>query len=332
MKKVLRYCGLVALSGAALCLPNCDDDGPGPAPYTGPWKIVPCPEAEDLHYLKSVYFVNISLGYAVGCKHILKYEGTSWKIEYVHPDPTPPHHPGLYDIWFNGPNDGWAVGSEYDATAGKYEPLFLHYDGSRWKKHVHNLADCGFSKLFFLTPNDGWAVNWGIAHWDGKDWTKVSDISFLTDVYFNSPTDGWAVSKSSERIYHYDGTTWTRVHDDPWGIELYSVWFTSPDRGWAGGSRTLSEAQSCLMEYKNGKWSYHELPDRRSGINAIHFSSTTNGWAVEQSTFRWDGERWWHVKRPPPQTHTGTLFGVFTLSENDAWAVGDGRTIFHYEP
>ncbi|NIT35707.1 MAG: hypothetical protein GTN49_04290, partial [candidate division Zixibacteria bacterium] len=46
-----------------------------------------------------------------------------------------------------------------------------------------------------------------------------------------------------------------------------------------------------------------------------------------QQTFRWDGERWWHVKRPPPQTHTGTLFDVFTLGENDAWAVGDARTI-----
>ena len=29
MKKLLRYCGLVVLGGAALYLPSCDDDGPG---------------------------------------------------------------------------------------------------------------------------------------------------------------------------------------------------------------------------------------------------------------------------------------------------------------
>jgi len=318
MKKLLRYCGLAALAGAALYLPSCDDDGPGPAPYTGPWKIVTYPGGPS--YLKGVFFLNPNLGYAVGCEYVLKYDGVNWKVDYFC------EGAALEDVWFNSPDDGWVCGWEHEGA------LLLRYDGRRWTRINHGTAAGGFYALHFLSPNEGWAAGFGICHWNGASWEYVSDLSYLTDIYFSSASDGWATGHKCERIYHYDGTTWTRVHDDPWGIELYSVLFTSSDHGWAGGSRTISEAQSCLMEYKNGKWGYYQLPDRRSGINAIHFSSPINGWAVEQSTFRWDGERWWHVKRPPPETHTGTLFDVFTLDENDAWAVGDGRTIFHYEP
>lgn len=190
----------------------------------------------------------------MGCEYILKYDGGSWKIDYVRPNPNPPYNPSIHDVWFNAPDDGWAVGSEYDPDLAEYKPLFLRYDGGRWKRFNHNLRDCGFSKLFFLNRDDGWAVNWGIAHWDGNKWTKVSDISFLTDVFFNSPTDSWAVSKYSERIYHYDGREWKKVHEDPWGIDLYSIWFTSADHGWAGGDGCISGTQSNLLEYKNGWW------------------------------------------------------------------------------
>jgi hypothetical protein len=330
MKKLLRYCGLVALSGAALYLPNCDDGGPGPAPYNGPWKIVPCPEGPS--YLNGVYFLTSNLGYAVGCDYILKYDGTEWKVNYKYPRKEGKRLGHFHDVAFTGGNNGWVAGGWYDEGEKIRKGLIMRYDGIKWYELESIPNSISWGSVFFLDENNGWVGGYGIARWDGNEWHYETDVGFITDMYFNSAADGWAVAMHGERIYHYDGATWTRVHDDPWGIELYSIWFDSPDHGWAGGCRTLSEAQSCLMEYKNVKWSYYQLPDRRSGINALHFSSPTNGWAVEQSTFRWDGERWWHVKRPPPETHTGTLFDVFTLDENDAWAVGDGRTILHYEP
>jgi len=336
MKKLLRYCGLVALAGAALYLPNCDDGGPGPAPYNGPWKIVPCPEAEGLYVLEGVYFLRRDLGYAVGCRHILKYENGQWRIDYIHREGNERYSVVLADVWFEDAKDGWVVGREYDKTERTTKALLLHYDGKTWKKVDHNTGATSFEAVNFLNPNEGWAAGFGICHWNGSSWEYISDLSFLTDIYFNSPTDGWATGHKCELIYHYDGSTWTRVHDDPWGIELYSVWFTSPDHGWAGGSEANAVDESNIMEYKNGKWDYYLGAAWDEGIkdyiNAVHFSGPNNGWAVGQQTFRWDGERWWHVKRPPPETHTGTLFGVFTLDENDAWAVGDGRTILHYEP
>lgn len=330
MKKLLRYCGLVAIAGAVLYLPNCDDDPTGPAPYTGPWKIVPCPDLERLHYLTGVYFIKPGLGYCVGGPYILKWDGFSWKEDYEL-IPTPPYDlASCYDVYFLNANDGWVAGGEGTASEGNL--VILHWDGKGWDRVKQDLRMGYLYCIFFLDEKHGWVGGDGIAKWDGSRWVFEKSIYGVTDIYINSPTDGWAVSKSSERIYHYDGTTWTRVHDDPWGIELRSIFFNSADHGWAGGCGTISEAQSCLMEYKNGKWSYSQLPDRRSGINAIHFSSPTNGWAVEQNTFRWDGERWWYVKKPPPETHVGTLTDVFTLNKTDAWAVGYGRTILHYEP
>jgi photosystem II stability/assembly factor-like uncharacterized protein len=335
MKKIVKYCGLTALvAGAAFCLPNCDgDDGTGPAPYDGPWKIVPCPEGPS--YLKGVFFLNPNQGYAVGCRHILKYEGAEWKIDFAYKENSERYIVALEDVWFNAPDDGWVAGHEYDTEKKVSTALLLRYDGNEWKRANHGTPATGFEALYFLSPNEGWAVGFGICHWDGSNWEYVSDLTRIVDVYFNSSNDGWAVGYYDERIYHYDGATWTRVHDDPWGIKLNAISFTSQNHGWAGGWGVIADDQSNVMEYKSGKWGYYLEPPWDEGIrrdiNAVHFSDPNNGWAVGQTTFRWDGERWWYVEPPPRSMHRSTLNDVFTLSENDAWAVG-GVTILHYKP
>jgi len=329
MKKIVKYCGLTELlAGAAFCLPNCDDpDEPiGPEPYDGPWKIVPCPEGPS--YLKGVFFLNPDLGYAVGCDYILKYDGKAWKVNYKYPEKEGKKIGHLYDVWFTGANRGWAVGVWYDEEIKIRKGLIMRYDGFSWHEIDNIPGSTEWECVFFLDENTGWVGGYGIARWDGNEWHCETDVGFITDMYFNSSTDGWAVSKYSESIYHYDGVAWTRVHDDPWGIELYSICFTGPNHGWAGGSGTKAEDQSVLLEYNSGKWSYFPLEVRRSGINAIHFSSPSCGWAVEQYTYYYDGDKWRYVKDPV----TNFITDVFTLSEDDAWAVGEGRTILHYEP
>jgi hypothetical protein len=333
MKKILRYLGLAFALAAAAFFSGCDgDDGTGPAPYDGPWKIVLCPEGPS--YLNGVFFLNPNLGYAVGCEFILKFDGTRWEIEYEYPEYEGKISAGFFDVWFNAPDDGWVVGSWYDIENNIQKALIMHYDGAVWKKVDHITSSVWYEDVFFLDKNRGWVGGYGIARWDGTEWHYETDIGFITDMYFNSSTDGWAVSKYNERIYHYDGSSWTLVHDDAWGIELRSIFFTSPGHGWAAGDGVISGDQSNVLEYKNGTWRYYREPPWdegiRQGINGLHFADVNNGWGVGQFTFRWDGERWWYVKRPPPETHTGTMFDVFTLSETDAWAVGDARTILHY--
>lgn len=322
MEKIVKYCGLAALlAGAAFCLPNCDDDdGTGPEPYDGPWKVVDCPEGPS--YLKGVFFLNPDLGYAVGCDYILKYEGGKWEVDYICEEAA------LEDVWFNAPDDGWVCGW------GDGSAILLHYNGRRWERFEQNTAATSFYALHFINADEGWAAGFGICHWNGEAWEYVSDLSYLTDIYANSPADVWAVSRNSERIYHYDGSTWTRVHEGSYpSVELYAIGLSSPDRGWAGGDGCISGTQSNLLEYRNGEWVYHlDVPGGegvRTNIDDIHFSSADCGWAVGYSTFFWDGTKWREVERPPD----GYANAVFTLSEEDAWAVGDGRyRIMHYEP
>jgi len=334
MKKLFRYFCLTALlAGAALYFSSCDDDDDptGPEPYDGPWKIAPCPEGPS--YLNGVFFLNPNSGYAVGCDYILKYDGTAWKVNYKYPEKEGKKIGHFYDVTFTAVDDGWVAGGWYDEENNIRKSLIMHYDGAKWDECESIPGSISWECVFFLDENNGWVGGYGIARWDGKEWHYETNVGFITDMYFNSPTDGWAVSKYSERIYHYDGTTWMRVHDDPWGIELYSIWFTSPDHGWAGGMDCISGTQSNLMEYRNGKWRYFlDLPGGegiRTNIDDIHFSAADCGWAVGYSTFFWDGTKWREVKRPPD----GYPNAVFTLSEEDAWAVGDGRyRIMHYEP
>jgi hypothetical protein len=334
MKIILRYCGLGAmLAGAAFCLPSCDgDNGTGPAPYDGPWKIVACPEGPP--YLNGVYFLNADLGYTVGCEYILEYDGSNWGINYEYPEEEREINASFYDVWFNAPDDGWVIGSRYDEVNNICEGLIMRFDGVKWRE-LENIPGSGdWRCVFFLDENHGWVGGYGIARWDGNEWHYETDIGFITDIYFNTPTDGWAVAMHGERIYHYDGVTWNRVHDDPWGIELYSICFTRPDHGWAGGMNANTADESNIMEYRDGDWfPYLGAPwdeGIRRTVNAVHFSGPDNGWAVGQKTYRWDGERWWYVDSPRPET--GTFTEVFAISDTDAWAVTEGAEILHYQP
>jgi hypothetical protein len=337
MKTIVKYYGLAALlAGAALYLSSCDcDDGPtGPEPYDGPWRVVRCPEGPS--YLKGVFFPNPDLGYAVGCEYVLKYEGGRWEVDFAYKENNGRYSVALEDVWFNGPGDGWVAGREYDIETKVSTALLLHYDGSKWKRFDHGTPATSFEALHFLSADEGWAAGFGICHWNGVAWEYVSDLSYLTGIYANSPNDVWATGAYDERIYRYDGSKWTRVHDDPWGIELRSIFFTSPGRGWAGGSDANAGDESNILGYRDGEWAYYLEAPWDEGIhriiNAVHFSGPNNGWAVGQTTFRWDGERWWYVEPPPRDLHRGNLNAVFTLNVDDAWAVGNARTILHYQP
>jgi len=320
-KRIVRYCGLAALlAGAALFLPCCDGNGTGPEPYDGPWEVVPCPEGPS--YLNAVFFLNPNLGYAVGCRHILKYDGSEWKVDFAYKETSERYSIALYDVWFNASDDGWVVGSEWDNEKRESIPLILHYDGKYWTRVVAVLPSDGFRALYFLTPEDGWAAGMGIAHWDGDSWNYVADIGFLTGIFFNTPNDGWAISYYGPKIYHYDGVTWEKVYEQSMH-RGYAVAFTEPGRGWACSGRTM------MMEYKDGKWGEYVVEGMLYEPFDIHFLSPTCGWACGNWTYKWDGEKWNFVKDP---VVGGPIYGVFTVSEEEAWAVGGGRLIMHYQP
>jgi len=322
MKRILKYLALVILIAAVLFLPSCDCDGTtGPEPYGGPWKSIPCPEGPS--YLEAVFFLKPNLGYAVGCRHILKYDGDKWKVDFAYKENSERYSIAFEDVWFNDPEDGWVVGNEWDNEKRESSALLLHYNGLYWRRVIHNMPTSGLHSVFFLTPNDGWAAGTGIVHWDGDSWNYLSDIGFLEDIYFNTPNDGWAVSYYGPKIYHYDGATWEKVFEQSMH-HGFGMYFQNENRGWAAGGRTL------LLEYVNGKWTEYTRTENLAYCEAVHFAADGAGWAVGQRTYKWNESenKWLYVEAPFPR---GTLYDVFVLSEGDAWAVGDAQ-ILHYQP
>jgi hypothetical protein len=319
MKKIMRYVGLMVLIGAAgFYLPCCDDNGTGPEPYDGPWKSVPRPEGLGPGALDGVFFLNPDLGYAVGCgASIIKYDGSSWKIEYSYPTPGT----GFGDVCFNGPEDGWVVGVWGNGVEQK--GLIVHYDGREWKAVDNIPGSTWWECVFFLDENNGWVGGYGIARWDGNEWRYETDIGFITDMYFKSPTDGWAINYYGPKIYHYDGVTWEKVFEQSMH-HGYSIYFRNENRGCAAGGRTL------LLEYVNRKWTEYTRTENLAYCEAVHFAPDGAGWAVGQRTYKWNEaqNKWLYVEAPFPR---GTLYDVFVLNEGDAWAVGDAQ-ILHYQP
>lgn len=342
MKKLLRYCGLVALAGAALYLPNCDDDGglgPEPKPYDGVWEWVPTPKCESS--VSDIYFVSPSDGWAVaGWGHIWHYDGSRWKYVTKLTPENPLYDYGITEVWFNGPNDGWFGG--YELRPGKYRrgewhSKMWHYDGAGFKEV--EIPDVRFIyKIHFNAPDDGWAFGGDYAlRYDGERWYMTEFPSlYWTGCFFWNANDGWANSHYS--IYRWDGVTWTPVIYVGGYTRLHSIGFAKPTKGWAVGEEAPMSGFGVNAWRWNGvRWEEtpaFELPDRTTLLmNDIQFLSSDYGWAAGEGTFHWDGKGWKRYDMPYSGKDGKGFFCycIFCLSENDVWAGGTRGNIIHFK-
>ena len=169
-------------------------------------------------------------------------------IPIKHPDKT-----WLGTVWFNNPNDGWAMG--YGA---------LHYTDGEWKDVELNyiVEDC-----YFFGEDDGWAVSMGsIWHWDGVTWTreaKCGSFENFTSIAFNEPDSGWAglniATGWDPHMMHYDGEEWEHC-ETKFSENINDIDFCNADYGCAVGIVTFV--------YDHGEWKKVEQP-------AVHL------WCVE---------------------------------------------------
>ncbi|MGZ3715088.1 MAG: hypothetical protein ACXVA4_06705, partial [Ktedonobacterales bacterium] len=162
-------------------------------------------------------------------------------------------------------DDGWIVGSDYDAGE---TGAALHYSGGEWKR-----VDVGVPGPLYgisaLSPDDVWAVgasNPGtgpgfILHYSHGAWQTVPSPTpnILHAVTMRSPAEGW-IGGDGAAILHYDGVRWTQVSPTIHGVGLLSVsvmgaegWAT----GWAGGT-------SVLLRYHNGVWTPYVFPTAKA--------------------------------------------------------------------
>jgi hypothetical protein len=141
---------------------------------------------------------------------------------------------------------------------------------------------------------------------------------------------------------HYDGTSWKVVRTPNTGPNFNSFYGLAAAGGqaWAVGLHLNSAFQDrALIEHWNGHaWSIADNPQpgrQRDLLLGASASSKTDVWAVgeqegknglfETLAEHWDGHRWTAVATPNPGPKGNHLHGVYAVSRDNAWAVGQSQ-------
>lgn len=235
--------------------------------------------------------------------------------------------------------------------------------GGQWELYETNPMKV-LSSVYFLDQKRGWAVTIGDAilytNDGGKTWTenfKIDDahkaelkffkgkVAELRDVFFINEVRGWVVGKGKNSIILHTtdgGLTWTYQESGlrPFTVRnpkagksvdlpknLYSVYFATPQDGWAvGGFGTIIHTSDGGLSWERQKGGVSEI------LREVFFVDAETGWIVgRRGTILHTtsgGEGWF---RPWKRQNSGTyvdLMGVNFVDKETGWAVG-GRTVFH---
>lgn len=147
---------------------------------------------------------------------IWHFNGTYWE-DVKHPDVG-----GISYLWFNSPDDGWAMGGDY----------MLRWDGIKWElTYWESSATTG---VWFNAPDDGWRTTFSfIYHWDGVMWTREAERGpwdCFSSIGFSGPRSGWAGlyaewTGGPSLMFHYESGRWDYYdhifNQDIWDIDFY---------------------------------------------------------------------------------------------------------------
>lgn len=180
-------------------------------------------------------------GPAIYPEHLYHYDGKRWEPvnvageEYVE---------GLEDIFFLGPDQGWASFQGDELIPG----MLFRYDGIKWHSYPGSVL---FEELYFVTANNGWAYGYEydtfkrqFYHYDGNYWEEVNlpgpPAKYFEAIKFNGPNDGWLLGKidTNPILYHYDGIKWAVVECPPNAEYARDADFVSATNGWLAGEKS----------------------------------------------------------------------------------------------
>jgi plastocyanin len=198
------------------------------------WTTFPGPNVgSGNNYLQAVEVVSATDIWAVGYHEddsgvvgtlILHYDGSAWSI-FPSPEPAPSGN-YLYGLSAIAPNDIWAVGAFYEASAGNLQTMTLHYDGSAWSSVPSPNQVASTPNLLMdvvaTSASVAWAVGFAngtedfepfILEWDGTQWS-LAGSSIRAGRFWGvdavSRNDVWAVGGAG-LIQHWDGTAWQEI-------------------------------------------------------------------------------------------------------------------------
>ncbi len=285
------------------------------------WSVVPSPNLEGYgSYLYDVTAIGPNDVWAVGLYYLwnsnvtwtltMHWDGSEWSL---FPSPNVQGITNaLYGVAAVSANDVWAVGTSHYYSD---HPLMEHWDGTQWSVVPSPNIIGDLYSVAAVSANDIWAVGYYYdngrfpsltEHWNGTQWIMVSNLNplVLTGVSAVSSEDVWAVGNEVPKIEHFS---------DPCDIS------TPTPTGTITSTPLFSRIPS------NTRTSTRT----RTSTPTITLTPTIT------PTFTWTpvvtltptftpgcGLTWNVVNGPNPGTSTTALYGVASISPNDAWAVG----------
>jgi hypothetical protein len=293
--------------------------------YSGTeWNPIHTPAlGSDTWELNSVHFTSEKEGWAVGWALetdwfnekgvLLHYSRGEWKAVS---SPFVSNEWWLNSVHFTSSHEGWAVGSVGSTWSSLYSGCLLHYSRGKWSSvsPPYVSSEWRLNNVHFTSADEGWAVgsDWTnkrgvLLHYSGGIWRSVYPPSVSTDwelnsVHFTSADTGWAVGSDQANkrgvLLQYSQGGWSAINTKsgiswqspaPADWELNSVYFTSPNEGWAVGSDLFHE-RGVMLFYSNDGWTSVSFPSVSTQwrLNDVYFNSADEGWVV--------GTDWFHER------------------------------------
>jgi hypothetical protein len=267
------------------------------------WRALPQPVPMGM--LADVAAISSDDAWAVGNDNTLAviehWDGAAWAVV-----PAPYPSGALLDsVIALASNDVW-VGGQYSAPNGTIQPLFLHWDGTAWRRFRQALGTELSGGIVFdlwaLTPTEVWAVGQKgtpvftdfvplAEHWDGSSWTLVDvpspqeeGANILRGVSGVASDDVWGVGSITDGwfIERWDGTAWNVELQDT-GALLFGVAAVGTDDVWAVGS--AYQEPSLILHWDGMVWTQVPAPQAgaASSLRAIDIVSPNDIWAAGNS-------------------------------------------------
>jgi hypothetical protein len=239
-------------------------------------------------------------------------------------------------IWFDGPDDGWAVGWSGTPETGA-SALLAHWDGFTWTRSA-DAPDRSMVDMLLgvdgTDPHDVWAVGWSsngagreplAIHYDGSSWepSDASHDTALFDVRTLTADDAWAVGSAgdpkivNERAIalHWDGATWTQAALPVRGGRsgLYAIAGAAGDL-WAVG---YHHRGPLVLHYDGTAWEQPLEIHAYGPLDAVAVAGDTV-WLAGSNVLRGDGSYFADVAK----AGLGGRFSALAATAAGAFAVG----------
>lgn len=230
------------------------------------------------------------------------------------------------------------------------KPEHTEVDGKVWRA-VESPTEEQFYGVDLVDADTGWAISgdatfngdkygWksNIYRWDGETWTREATVpQWLHGIDMLDESEGWTVGQNFMGGLHRVDGEWVKV--PPSDIETDEIYVSdvqalAPDNAWtAGGSGEI-------WHWNGVEFELNYSPEIMKTIRSLSMLDARTGWMVgggwdtttdEKATIpmigRLDGDTWVSTESPV----TELWYGVDTVAEDDAWAVGSGGAIIRWD-